>query len=282
MSRRLESFLAAMLLALTACAPFPSQPDHGPVQAPRDLTQVPDAVPRDEPRSRYGNPASYEVNGKTFALLPDCKGYHERGIASWYGTKFHGGRTSSGDTYDMYSMTAANKTLPIPCYVRVTNLQNGKSVIVKVNDRGPFVDNRLVDLSYAAATRLDMLGNGTALVDVQSVMPGETPLANDPAPPAVSVPAPTSLPTIPATPADENSPQIFLQVGAFADRANADALVHKLTAAGLMQAFILSTADPTRTLYKVRIGPLADVDKVDQLYGRLAELGFHDVQVVIP
>ncbi len=151
-------------MLMAACAQFPTQ-DHGP-SSPVDVSNVPNAVPRYEPKSPYGNAAIYAVNGKTYHVLPDCQGYHKRGIASWYGTKFHGGRTSDGEIYDMYTMTAANKEVPLPCYVRVTNLENGKSVIVKVNDRGPFVDNRIIDLSYAAAARIGMLGTGTALVYV--------------------------------------------------------------------------------------------------------------------
>src|SRR6185312_8784034 len=199
--------------------------------------------------SKSGNPSSYTVLGQTYTLLPACKGYHDRGIASWYGMQFHGGRTSDGETYDMYAMTAANKVVPIPCYARVTNLKNGKSVIVKINDRGPFVANRLIDLSYAAASKLGMLGSGTALVEVQAVGPGDLP------PPA-------------------GNPQIFLQVGAYSGRANADNAVSKLTAGGVSHAFVETANEGARTLYKVRIGPLADVDAVDKLTESLAELGF--------
>ena len=126
-----------------------------------DVSSVKDAVPRPEPYSRYGNPPSYVVLGKRYHTLGSSDNYRERGIASWYGTKFHGHRTSSGESYDMYKMSAAHKSLPLPTYARVTNLGNGKSVIVKINDRGPFHENRLIDLSYAAASRLDILGKGT-------------------------------------------------------------------------------------------------------------------------
>jgi rare lipoprotein A len=241
--------------------------------------------------SRSGNPSSYTVLGKTYTLLPACQGYHERGIASWYGTQFHGGRTSDGETYDMYAMTAANKVLPIPCYVRVTNLQNGKSVVVKVNDRGPFVDNRLIDLSYAAASRIEMLGSGTALVDIQAVGPGET------APPATNAIPGGETHTLPAnatiaaavigtgvvaSATANGTPQLFVQVGAFADRNNADALNRKLAAAGIGPVLVLSTTDAARTLYKVRVGPLADVGTVDAISARLNALGLTELQVVIP
>ncbi|HEV2322017.1 MAG TPA: septal ring lytic transglycosylase RlpA family protein [Gammaproteobacteria bacterium] len=246
-----------------------------------DVSKVPDAVPGDETPSRYGNPSRYTVLGKTYDLVPSCKGYHDRGIASWYGTQFHGGRTSDGETYDMYAMTAANKVVPIPCYARVTNLQNGKSVVVKINDRGPFVGNRLIDLSYAAASRLEMLGTGTALVDVQAVTAGEA----NPPPAAAPVTAPAAATvanaTIP-TAAPEVNPKIFLQVGAYAERTNADAALQKLTVNGVQKAFVLPAAENGRTLYKVRIGPVAGVDGVDALSSRLAALGYPDAQIVIP
>jgi rare lipoprotein A len=130
---------------------------------------VPDVVPRVEPRARSGNPPFYDVLGKRYYVLSSSVGYWERGVASWYGPGFHKVRTSTGELYDMYGMTAAHKTLPLPAYVRVTNLQNGRSVVVRVNDRGPFVGNRIIDLSYTAAARLDMLRDGTAMVDVRSL-----------------------------------------------------------------------------------------------------------------
>ena len=130
--------------------------DYGPAQ-PVDVSHVKDAVPRAEPRSRYGNPDSYRVNGKTYHVKDSAAGYREKGIASWYGLKFHGRKTSSGEPYDIYKMTAAHKTLPLPTYAQVVNLQNGKSVVVKINDRGPFHTNRIIDLSYAAASKLDIL-----------------------------------------------------------------------------------------------------------------------------
>jgi rare lipoprotein A len=128
-------------------------------------------VPRAEPRSRYGNPPYYDVFGKRYYVLSSGVGYVERGVASWYGPGFHKLRTSTGEPYDMFAMTAAHKTLPLPAYVRVTNLQNGRSVVVRVNDRGPFVGNRIIDLSYTAAAKLDMLRDGTAMVEVREIVP---------------------------------------------------------------------------------------------------------------
>jgi rare lipoprotein A len=255
-----------------------------------DVSQVPDAVPGNETPSRYGNPAGYTVLGKTYTLVPSCKGYHDRGIASWYGLQFHGGRTSDGETYNMYIMSAANKVVPIPCYARVTNLVNGKSVVVKINDRGPFVDNRLIDLSYAAASRLGMLGTGTALVDVQAVTPGETAAppvsiaAATPAPeaPLVVIPLPSPATVAPAVTPTHNGLKMYLQVGAYAERANAEAAVARLGVNAVQHAFIEPVAQGVRTLYKVRIGPLPDVATVDGLSARLATLGYPDAEIVIP
>ncbi|HEY0802323.1 MAG TPA: septal ring lytic transglycosylase RlpA family protein, partial [Steroidobacteraceae bacterium] len=140
-----------------------------PAQTPPAAESVPDLVPRVEPRSRHGNPPFYDVFGKRYFVLSSNVGYVERGVASWYGPGFHKVRTSNGETYDMYAMTAAHRTLPLPVFVRVTNLQNGRSVVVRVNDRGPFVGNRIIDLSYTAASKLGMLRNGTAMVEVRSL-----------------------------------------------------------------------------------------------------------------
>ncbi|MGA9851385.1 MAG: septal ring lytic transglycosylase RlpA family protein [Gammaproteobacteria bacterium] len=269
--------LVLTALLLSACAQFPTQ-DHGPA-TPVDVSQVPNAVPRYEPRSSYGNSSPYTVNGQTYNLLPSCAGYDERGIASWYGTKFHGGRTSDGETYDMYSMTAASKVLPLPCYVRVTNLENGQSTIVKVNDRGPFVANRIIDLSYAAAARIGMLGTGTALVDVIAVTPGE------PAPaagPGSNVPEQSSAPVMTAATGIVSKPQIFVQVGAFANRSNAERVLQHLRAAAISPVFILTEPQNGITFYKVRIGPISDVDHVDALTAQLGRLDFPNAQVVIP
>jgi rare lipoprotein A len=150
---------------------------------------VPDAVPRIEPRSAYGNPPFYDVFGVRYYVLPSFVGFRERGVASWYGPGFHEERTSTGEPYDMFGMTAAHKTLPLPAYVRVTNLQNGRSVVVRVNDRGPFVNNRIIDLSYTAAAKLDMLHNGTAMVEVAAIDPTAIPAAPTPAVPPTSMAA---------------------------------------------------------------------------------------------
>lgn len=137
--------------------------------APPDVSRVPDAVPRLEPPSRGGNRSTYEVWGKTYSVLPEARGYARQGTASWYGEKFHGYATSNGEIYDMYKMTAAHRSLPLPSFVRVTSLDNGRSVIVRVNDRGPFHNDREIDLSYAAAARLDILDSGTGRVKVEAI-----------------------------------------------------------------------------------------------------------------
>lgn len=145
----------------------------GPPPYPVDETKIPNAVPKKEALSKYGNYDTYHVFGKAYHTLKTAKNYEEQGTASWYGTKFHSVRTSSGERYNMLAMTAAHKTLPLPTYVQVTNLKNGKKVIVKVNDRGPFEGNRLIDLSYVAAKKLGMIGHGTALVDVKALDPDQ-------------------------------------------------------------------------------------------------------------
>ncbi|MGI9334397.1 MAG: septal ring lytic transglycosylase RlpA family protein [Gammaproteobacteria bacterium] len=166
------SILLALGILIAGCGGTPTRPgqDGGPGTSV-DVSSVPDAVPRVEPRSRRGNPESYVVFGKRYYVMNDAGGYLERGIASWYGKKFHGRTTSSGEIYDMYAMTAAHKSLPLPTYVQVTNLENQRSVVVKVNDRGPFHSNRIIDLSYTAAAKLDIVRRGTGLVEVRAIDP---------------------------------------------------------------------------------------------------------------
>ena len=157
-----------------------------------------------EPRARYGNPPFYDVFGKRYYVLSSSVGYWERGVASWYGPGFHKERTSTGEPYDMYGMTAAHKTLPLPAYVRVTNLQNGRSIVVRVNDRGPFVGNRIIDLSYTAAAKLDMLRNGTAMVEVRAIDPSVPPLP--PVVTASTIPAASTSPAASPTPTASSTP----------------------------------------------------------------------------
>jgi len=158
--------LAALIALITACGVMEERDGPG---ANITAEQVRHLQPRAEPRARYGNHSPYEVYGRQYTVMPSAEGYVQRGVASWYGSKFHGRRTSSGEPYDMYTMTAAHRSLPLPTWVQVTNLDNGRSAVVKVNDRGPFVDNRLLDLSYGAAVVLGVKDAGTARVEVRSI-----------------------------------------------------------------------------------------------------------------
>jgi rare lipoprotein A len=228
---------------------------------------VADAIPRIEPRARNGNPPFYDVFGKRYYVLSSSVGYWERGVASWYGPGFHKVRTSTGEPYDMYGMTAAHKTLPLPAYVRVTNLQNGRSVVVRVNDRGPFVGNRIIDLSYAAAAKLDMLRNGTAMVDVRTLDPSTPP------PVITASTAPVSGAVTPA------SPVLFVQAGAFSDPANAERLAEKLRSGSYGKVFVRDDQIAGRRMYRVRIGPVPDVAQFDRVVAALEQAGINDAHL---
>lgn len=243
----------------------PAPPPDAAVPPPPDLAAIPDAVPRFEPRSRYGNPPSYEVFGRRYFLLPTAEGYVERGIASWYGPGFHNERTSSGEPYDMYAMTAAHKTLPIPAYAEVTNLRNGRRVVVRINDRGPFVGDRIIDLSYTAAWKLDMLREGTAPVEVRVI----TPQAPSTATASVAAPPATAAPLV----------SQWLQVGSFAQRDNAERMLARLAAAGISAARIDVREDGSRVLHRVRIGPLRGAPELDEYTERLRLLGIPDARL---
>ena len=208
---------------------------------------VEDAVPKREPLARYGNHSPYTVLGKTYTVLPSSDGYRERGIASWYGSKFHGRRTSSGELYDVKLATAAHRSLPLPTYAEVTNLENGRSMIVKINDRGPFHPDRIIDLSYAAAVKLGVDVSGTARVEVRAID------VEHPKRPAVKV-------------ADGT----FLQVGAFSKRATAEDLAGKMMAAQLKPVSV----QKSRGLYKVWIGPYASQEEIEATARRVVELGY--------
>jgi len=270
--------LALLPLVLAGCGSrdTKSAPARAPVPAatpapPASVAAIPDAVPRAEPRSLRGNPPFYEVFGQRYVVLPSAEGYIERGVASWYGPGFHAALTSMGEPYDMYAMTAAHKTLPIPCYARVTNLANGRSVVVRINDRGPFVAGRIIDLSYTAAAKLDMLQKGTAFVEVQVITPG-TAVAVAPAP--LATPAATSL----APTAGEG---LYIQAGAFADGGNARRLVERLREGGIGNAFVRSGEVGGRTLHRVRIGPVGSVAEYDALAARLAKFGITDARLAL-
>jgi rare lipoprotein A len=262
---RVIALLTATAVLVAACGSTPRKPPQAsvperstPPRAPGNLESIPDAVPRVEPRSTRGNPAHYEVFGKRYFVLATSEGYRERGVASWYGPDFHAKSTSSGEPYDMYAMTAAHKTLPIPAYARVTNLTNGRSVVVRINDRGPFVANRIIDLSYTAAHKLDMTRAGTAFVEVEVITPGSLSEAAR----GVSPPAPTGI----------TAPGLYMQAGAFGVAANATQQADRLRAAGIDNVSVMNP-DATINLYRVRIGPVADVATFDSLATRIGRLG---------
>ena len=234
--------------------------DGAPADAP-DIASLPEPVPRPEPRARYGNHSPYTVLGRSYRVLDDARGYVERGIASWYGTKFHGRATSTLEPYDMYAFTAAHKTLPLPSWVRVTNLENGRSLVVRVNDRGPFAHDRLIDLSYAAAVRLGVHVKGTAPVEVRALDPA----GGEPPPPAV-VTARSGQPAAPA--------RAFVQVGSFADRGNAEQLAERLRDRLRQPVRIDEALVGALRLFRVRFGPFEQADEAHALRGRLSELGF--------
>lgn len=257
---------------LTACGGIkivPTSSDAAPNKQV-DVSHVPNAIPKNEAKSRYGNPKSYVVFDKRYYVMESSKGFVEKGIASWYGTKFHGRRTSSGETYDMYAMTAAHKNLPLPTYVKVTNLNNGKYVIVKVNDRGPFHENRIIDLSYTAAIKLDIVKKGTGLVEVRAIQPGEPIPVNS----AERAPVKTV-----SNSGDKAG--FYIQVGSFGQLANAENLRKKLGPLGEHLVKISQTIVAGETLYRVRIGPLTDIDHSDSITTQLESFGVAEHRIVI-
>ncbi|OGI49711.1 MAG: hypothetical protein A3E57_02695 [Candidatus Muproteobacteria bacterium RIFCSPHIGHO2_12_FULL_60_33] len=283
--------LIPLLMLLSACGALTRSggyyEDDGPAASPpADVANIPDAVPKAEPRSTSGN-KPYSVYGTTYTPLSETSGYRERGIASWYGKKFHGRRTSSGEAYDMYAMTAAHKTLPLPSYVHVRNLQNNRAVVVRVNDRGPFLHNRLIDLSYAAAARLGILGTGTGVVEVGAVSPDEPSTQVVKTYPLQIIPPAAAAEEISDSPAPAAGPRLYLQVGAFSQWDNAISLRNRLEREALRPVFVQSSqvgvnngADVAR-LYRVRVGPLASVEEGDRLTERAAQLGIPDARIVV-
>jgi rare lipoprotein A len=269
--RAVLSFTLALGLALLAgCGGRgPALPDDrdGPGKA-IDFSSIPDAVPRAEPLSRGGNMASYVVFGKRYHTLQSSAGFVERGIASWYGSKFHGRNTSNGEVFDMYAMTAAHKHLPLPTFVEVVNLENGRRVVVRVNDRGPFHENRVIDLSYAAAGRLGMLGKGTALVEVRAIDPGRK--------------APTTrLAAGPGAQPVAAAPRIYLQAGAFSSGDNAERLRERLERELARAVRVIRAEAAAGAMHRVQVGPLASVEIADQVTTQMHRAGIQTPLVVI-
>jgi rare lipoprotein A len=267
-----------VLAVVAGCAGSPARPPAGSQQA----------VASANAGSR-GNPPFYDVFGERYYVLTSSEGYRENGIASWYGQDFDGMPTSSGEIYDMYKLTAAHKTLPIPTWVEVTNLANGRSVVVKVNDRGPFVDGRVIDLSLRAAEELDMIRNGTARVQVRAL--GTSP--PEVAPPLVARAAPESQSTprrgisiISTAAADTVRPDdrllrpLYVQVGAFADRNNANRLAERLKDVGFKDSFVLTSGQGRDRLHRVRIGPIADAAEFDRIRAGLDAVGVQGPRLV--
>jgi len=279
---------AASLLALVAAAvlaaacgstpkkgPSATSPkyyaDDGPPESvPEDIARIPDAVPRDEPYHRYAN-RPYTVFGRTYVPVVNDDPVRERGLASWYGRKFHGQKTASGEVYDMFAMTAAHKTFPIPSFARVTNVKNGRSVVVRVNDRGPFHSDRIIDLSYAAAARIGIASAGSGLVDVERVFAGsEAPVlaaaapaapAPEPAPAPPASPAPAAPPPPPPAVATVETPLVardstalWVQLGAFSTAEAAESFRGKVARElpWLLEPVELTARDG---LHRVRLGP---------------------------
>ena len=232
MMRLLILVLFSLLLAgcLTTSS---THTDSGP-STDIDVSHIREPVPRAEPLSRRGNPSSYVVHGKRYYVLDSADGFKERGIASWYGNKFHGNQTSNGEIYDMYAMTAAHKRLPLPTYVKVTNLNNQRSITVRVNDRGPFHEGRVIDLSWAAAKKLGIDKTGTAPVEVVAINPGNS---------------------APSLAQDRSGEIIAVQVGAFSTRHSAEQLAAKIKARFKTDVTVSEAKRNGKLLYRVRLGP---------------------------
>ena len=258
-----------------------------------DLMNVPDAVPRPEVRTVAGNKSPYTVLGKTYRVRPVAPGHRERGLGSWYGTKFHGRKTSLGEDYDVYTMTAAHKTLPLPSYVRVINLENGRRTVVRVNDRGPFHEDRVIDLSYAAAYRLGYAGKGTALLELEVLdpmapewvakragreyrqpqpvarsAPGESLALSSGSAPVLAPEPGSEVPDVVAQSEGLVTPRTWLQAGAFRSMDGARSLQRSI-AAVVDQEVVIQTVSGW---HRVRVGPLPSLAALDETRRRLASL----------
>lgn len=273
----LHAVLIVFALTLSGCDTTPSKPsryqqkqDSGPLSY-RDLEKVPDAEPKFESRSKQGNKSPYRVGGKYYRVMPTSLGYQETGIASWYGSKFHGHLTSNGETYNMFAMSAAHKSLPIPTYLEVTNQNNGRRVIVRVNDRGPFHSDRLIDLSYAAAIKLGFVDQGTAPVRIVAIDPVAWERDN----------AKQNTTAIALSPGTD----IYLQIGAFSIFESAVQLKQRILNHGiesLSRDMVVIFLDTKRVpnLHKVQIGPIKDVKVAESIRERVNTLGLGKPLVV--
>ncbi len=254
---------------------YARQQDTAPSEAAakaKEVSRLPEPVPKKEPLSPYGNPDTYTVYGVTYHVLSSAKGYDKVGIASWYGAKFHGYRTSSGEPYDMYRFTAAHRTLPLPTYARVTNLENGKSVVVRINDRGPFNPSRIIDLSWAAAVRLDMIKKGTAKVRVEALTAPDK--NNQPDTMSTAVRAALDSP-----PPDHASQQgghagLYLQAGAFRGLQHARQLEKQLHEQ--LKLPVTIRRPDSGSLYRVWLGPFATSQDRTDARNAVSRAGFNE------
>lgn len=335
--RAAVALMLSAALALSGCQPFEDGPRQRPARDRSGSTPPPpvsgsgEFEMRPEPRSRYGNPESYEVFGERYYVMDSADGYRERGIASWYGPNFHGRLTSNREVFDMNKVSAAHKSLPLPTWVQVTNLRNGRSIVVRVNDRGPFKDDRIIDLSREAARRIGMIEDGTALVEVVALDPRRTDSA---APSTLQPPAPSTPPSasggrdrapLPEPDADTphievtpeqvvaesrremqpppvvtavredlgdirddqglppvGTPQLYLQLGAFGDRGNAERLMDRIgSLADVGVRVVGEVRDDDLQLWKVQVGPVPTVAEFDGLTARLRAAGFEEMHITI-
>ncbi|MCW8956433.1 MAG: septal ring lytic transglycosylase RlpA family protein [Gammaproteobacteria bacterium] len=259
---KLQFTILSGLMLLSACATT----DGPPASFDLDLDEIVDATPANEPLSRYGNPPSYEVAGKTYQVMKSNKNFVQKGEASWYGTKFHGRRTSSGEPYDMYAMTAAHKRLPLPTYVEVTHLENGRKVIVKVNDRGPFHEGRIIDLSYAAARKLGIAGTGTGPVEIRAISTGNMDLD-------------TSSVVLPE--ASRGDGRIHVQVAAYGVSDSAERVAGDLRNKNFNSVRVHVIESDGKKLYRVRIGPIPNIDLAYRVLKNLNDIGLQSARVVV-
>ena len=276
-----QNFLSLFVLLLSAVLASCAIKDGAPESYSRDWRSIEDAIPQDEPFSRYGNPESYEVFGQQYQVMEDNSGFSEKGFASWYGTKFHGQRTSSGETYDMFSMTAAHKSLRIPAYVEVTNLRNNRKAIVKVNDRGPFHEGRVIDLSYAAATKLGVAETGTAPVTIRVIETGKPeimPVNNE----LTSAVTGEAIVDKPIEPSVEKlvGDHFYVQVAAFSSEKNAKKMLDELMDRKFNSVRIQVDGEPENLLYRVRIGPVPTTLIAEKLVTQLKEINHNNVRIV--
>lgn len=253
--------LSIVCLNLLGCA---TGGDSAPDAYVRNDT--PNAIPANEPLSRYGNMPSYVVLGKTYHVMKSSNGFEQDGISSWYGTKFHGRKTSSGEPYNMYAMTAAHKTLPLPTYVEVTHKGNGRKVIVKVNDRGPFHEGRIIDLSYAAARKLGISATGTGPVHIRVINTSAMDLDTS----EVVLPEPTS-----------KDSQIHVQVAAMGTETAAERMADDLRDRDIHSVRVHVIENDGRKLYRVRIGPLPNTDLAYKVISDLNGIGHNTARVVV-